>query len=103
MVLEYLASLTYYLLKYTLIIAILYVVYLVYWLIIEPYRKREYFKKYTNVRMTDKFYPMIGDVALWIENAKNGFGNFHHYIKEAAEHPDIDLRFMQTGERSILD
>ena len=49
--------------------------------------------------MTDRFYPMMGDVALWFDNAKNGFGAFHHYIQEAADYPKVDFRYTQIGER----
>ena len=101
--LSYMMSLTYMLIKYVALILVLYVLYLVNWLVITPYRTRQFFKKYSNIKMTDKFYPLIGDIALWTENMKNGYGIFHHYIKEVAENPDTDFRLLQLGERVILD
>ena len=85
--------------KWILLLLLLYVLNIVYWYIYCPYRKRQYFKKYSNVKMTDRFYPMLGDVALWKENFKNGYGSYHHYIQEAADDPNIDFRFTQIGER----
>ena len=94
-----LISLLYFVIKYMLLSLLIYILYLVYWLIYCPYRNRQYFKKYLNVKMTDRFYPMMGDVALWFDNAKNGFGAFHHYIQEAADYPKVDFRYTQIGER----
>ena len=89
--------------KYLLVGVILYSLYLVHWLVIIPYRKRQYYKKYRNVKMVDKFYPMTGDITIWGENIEKGRGVLHHYIREVAENPDTDFRLMTLGERSILE
>ena len=70
---------------------------IVYWHIYCPYKKRKYFKKYSNVKMADKFYPILGDVVLCNENFKNGNGAFHHYIQETADDPNIDSR-LEKGD-----
>ena len=89
--------------KYLLILLVTYILYLFYWLIYSPYRERQYFKKYPNVKMSEKFHPLIGDIALWIENCTKGLGAFNHYINEVANSRNVDIRFVQIGERGVVD
>ena len=101
--LGYLISLAFTGLKWMLLLLVAYIIYLLYWLIYSPYRERQYFKKFPNVKMSDKFNPLIGDIALWIENCKKGLGAFYHYINEVANSKNIDIRFVQIGERGVID
>lgn len=100
---DFLVSLIFTVTKYILLAFIIYAAYTVNWLILTPYRKRQYYKKYPNVKMTEKFYPLVGDIANWNENVAKGQGVMYHYIKEVAENPETDFRLFQLGERIILD
>ena len=101
--LGFIVPLVYSLVKYTALALVIYVLYLINWLVITPFRTRQYYKKYSNIKMSDKFYPLVGDIAIWAENMKKGLGVFHHYIKEVEDNPDTDFRLLQLGERVILD
>ena len=89
--------------KCAFLMTLMYGLYLLNWLILTPLRKREFYKKYPNVKMSEKFYPLVGDIASWSKNLAKGLGVFHHYTKEVAENPKIDFRLLQLGERSILE
>ena len=47
--------------------------------------------------MTEKFYPMLGDLYLIDQNVKAKKAAFNHYFTEAIEHKDKDLRIVQFG------
>ena len=103
MVLEYILAVVLTLVKYTLLALFLYVLYLIFWLIYCPYKNRQYFMKYSNVKVSDKFYPMLGDIAVWNKNTEQKLPSFHHHVQEVLENPETDFRFMQLGERGILE
>lgn len=47
--------------------------------------------------MSEKFYPVIGDLARVVDNDRNKRFEFWHYIEDAINKKDIDLNLTQIG------
>ena len=55
-----------------LILVVLFVVSKVYEFVYVPWSYRRLYKKYPNVMMTSKFYPLLGEVKLIQQNVSSG-------------------------------
>ena len=87
-----------------LILVVLFVVSKVYEFVYVPWSYRRLYKKYPNVMMTSKFYPLLGDVKLIQQNVSSGKGSFYHFYEEALEHAEkIDIRLTQIGPVTRLE
>lgn len=68
-----------------------------------PWKIRQHYIQYKNVKCTKKYIPMLGDITLMIENEQNGKGWYNHWIEEVIEDPEIDFRLLQVTNVSILE
>lgn len=69
--------------------------YKIYEFVYVPYTFRT--RKYPNLNMSEKFYPVIGDLARVVDNDRNKRFEFWHYIEDAINKKDIDLNLTQIG------
>ena len=61
-------STVYMLIKILMLFAFIMIGKIVYEFVYIPYRYRAIYGKYKNVKMTDKFYPFLGDIRLVMQN-----------------------------------
>lgn len=65
--------------------------------------QRRYFKKYANVSMTEKFYPLLGDIVRIFQRRKENVFQFYDHMEVALEQPDKDMKLMQLGSYITMD
>ena len=86
------------LLYLALILILVFILNFVYSFIYKPWRARLKYSKYPNVTMTEKYYPMLGEIKLLNENSAQNKPVLHHYYKDSNKKGDkIDLRLTQFG------
>ena len=76
---------------------------IVYEFVYIPYKYRTKYGKYKNVKMTEKFYPFVGDIKLILDNEKNNKSKFHHFIEESLADEGIDIRMQVFGNLIAFD
>ena len=75
----------------------------VYQFVYLPWKVRKRYSKYKNVTMADKFYPFLGDLAVWNKNEAKGKGKFQHFIDESLSEKGYDIRLTQLGPESVIE
>ena len=83
--------------KYTLFVLIGYMVYLTYEFVVKPFMYRKMYQRYPNVKMTEKFIPVLGDAAIAIQNVRSNRYMMWGHIKNGLENPDCDIKFVTRG------
>ena len=89
--------------KYLMLATFLLFAYNFYLFIIRPLWYRSYFSKYSNVYVSEKFVPLIGDAKKYIDDAKNGKCRIYHQIEYALKLPEYDFRLFTAGSIAILN
>ena len=83
--------------KYVLFVLIAYMVYFTYEFIVKPFMYRKMYQKYPNVKIADKFIPVLGDTAYAIQNVRSNRHMVWEHIKNGVENPDCDIKFITRG------
>lgn len=91
------------LLKYLLVAIAATVVYCLYIYIYKPYRTWSHFKKYDNVEVTSKFYPVLGNYALMKKRIQNKEYQFWDYNDTVINRPHKDMILFQFGTQCNVD
>jgi hypothetical protein len=89
-------------LKYISFFAIGLMVYWVYTYIVKPLRKRAYYSKYPNVKMSEKFVPVHGDFNKYLTSFKQGKPYYTHYKHEAHETMNYDMYLFDGLNDDVL-
>ena len=84
------------------VILVIQIALIAYKFIYKPYRLRQYYMKFKNIYIPEKFVPMAGDVALVEENHTNGRNKIQHFFETADKLKNTDMRLVQYGDMSIL-
>ena len=82
---------------------LLYIIIKIYEFIYLPWRIRRKYKNWPNVAMTEKFYPMLGDIAIIVQNEKENKHKMIHYVELALKNKDYDLNITQMGDLTQID
>ena len=90
-------------LKYILLACFLYMLKLLYEFIYLPWRTRQIYKKYPNVLMSEKYYPLLSDLKLIDQNVRQGKSSLYHHFVEAKDNVDKDIRIVQFGEKTYFN
>ena len=84
-------------------IPLFYIIYKIYEFIYLPWRIRRKYKNWPNVAMTEKFYPMLGDIVIIVQNEKENKHKMIHYVELALKDKDYDLNITQMGDLTQID
>ena len=90
-------STLYLLIKIFLLFVLFMICKIVYEYVYLPYRYRAIYWKYKNVKITEKFYPFIGDIRLVLNSMQKKKGKFHHFIEESLANEGADIRLLMVG------
>ena len=82
---------------------LIYTIYIIYYFIYLPWRIRRKYKNWPNVAMNEKFYPMLGDIAIIVQNEKENKHRMRHYVELALKDKDYDLNITQMGDATQID
>ena len=82
---------------------LIYIFYIIYNFIYLPWRIRRKYKNWPNVAMTEKFYPMLGDITIIVQNEKENKHKMRHYVELALKDKDYDLNITQMGDMTQID
>lgn len=78
------------------------IVYLLYSLIYLPLSIRRKYIKYKNMDVSEKYHPVLGDLAIVMENKNNNRYVFKDVIDCAKFRPEKDIKLLQFGAISQL-
>lgn len=84
------------LMKYAALLIGMYIVYLVYYLVIEPWSVRQRYKKYNNVDVSETYYPVVGDLKSMNDHNNRGDATFQDTIDCARHKPEKDMKLIQV-------
>ena len=96
-------STVYMLIKILMLFVLFMIGKIVYEFVYIPYRYRAIYGKYKNVKMTDKFYPFLGDIRLVMQNEQNNESKFHHFFEESLQNEGKDIRLFNLGSKTALE
>lgn len=54
--------------------------------------------KYKNVALSEKFHPVLGEIALYLDNVKNNRYIFNHYLECVMQRNDVDIMLIFSGD-----
>ena len=82
---------------------LLYLICKIYEFLYLPWKIRRKYKNWPNVAMTEKFYPMLGDIAIIVQNEKENKHKMIHYVELALKDKDYDLNITQMRSLTQID
>ena len=85
-----------------ILIFVVYLFYLAYYSAWVPWWFRRRYKKYKNLKMTDKFY-FKGDLKITNQNENAKKFKFQHFIDYSLSFPNTDIILVQIGTRFYFD
>ena len=88
--------------KYFLLFTILFVSIKLYEYLYVPWRVRQKYKNYKNVGMSEKFHPMLGDIALIVQNENNNKFRRQIFIDLGMQKPHLDFYIFQPGPITLF-
>ena len=82
--------------KYLILISLIICIYGTYTFIISPYIIYKKYKNHPNIKVNDKFNPLLGDTKMFFEDMKNGSVFYHSYrfYSNLIKEKDITLFFL---------
>ena len=89
----------YELIRYIFYIFLLYVAYFIYYFVIKLYVIREMSKKHKNVFVSQKFIPLLGDAAVYMENINRKRYMLWEHIHMAVHSPEFDIKLESKGSK----
>ncbi|CAI2366327.1 unnamed protein product [Moneuplotes crassus] len=89
-------------LKWTGLVLLSYFIYMSYKLLLYPYMCWRKFKNYSNVYVTPKFVPLLGDLKMITEDIQNGKTYYAHRVREAPFMKGKDLKLKFEGYTPLI-
>ena len=95
-------SLVFPIVKYSFLLALLFVLIKLHEYLFVPWRDRQKYKNYKNVGMSEKFHPMLGDIAIIFENENNNRYRRQIFIDLGMQKPHLDFYLFQPGPITLF-